>query len=164
MSTEQYFATHPLKESEMSEDDFVLYAPRWIIWAGGISAALFWALFLCALFNALRYPEPLGWGISAILLAFTLFLTYLVIYHGSFKTRVNGDRVQHQELFHPKHEFSFRDIKYIRTKGQSGSTRLFLYSETAFTARELLLIAEEPYVGYRLLIKRLEKEGIKGVT
>ena len=84
--------------------------------------------------------------------AFAVLFGYLSAYHGTFETRVTGDEISHKELFHAAYTFTFKDTTGAKLTGRKGYARLTLYH-----GNEVLLIAEEPYIGYTFLVSRIYK-------
>ena len=151
-----------LSKNEMTEECFVVSCPiGWVI-AAIVTTVVFIILTIIYGLEILlyspaysqEYPPPSVWYVL-VGAAGAVFFGYLSLYHGTFETRVTGDEITHKELFHARYTFSFSDITRIKLRGFGGFARLTLYSEN-----EVLLIAEETYYGYELLVNRLKRAGV----
>jgi len=152
-----------IKQEDMCEDNFILRVPVWGLLSNVISvlvlgvAAIFSALFI----NQETEGSIVFWVLPLALVGGALFYTYSAVYHASFKTQVKGKNISHREIFWPTFTFTFNDIKGAQLRHLPGHySRLTLYSRTPFKGKETLLIADGAYIGYGLLLARLEKEGI----
>jgi len=142
-----------------SAEHFVLKAPKKDVLLGCLLGAVsFGAFSAVGLFDLLPIASPAwSWVIFLAFAALAILFTYFTVYHLLFETRVMGNELCHRELFHRKYTFTFQDIQSAQTRRRkNGDMVLTLYAET-----ETLLLAEEPYIGYDLLVARLAREGVE---
>lgn len=144
------------KGKDATEDNFIIYAPRisllamiFIVFISGSSASL-------ALFIIPRVPDTfllLLMVFSFAAAAFAVYCIYGIVYYMSFKTVVNGDELRHKEIFYPEFTFTVTDIKSAEFGKRVGNVMLILSTNT-----EVILEAEDHFVGYNLLIDYIERK------
>lgn len=100
--------------------------------------------------------SPVRWIVALIILGISCYFTYIVTYHMLYETHINGDELAHSELFYAKYTNRFSEIKRAERRIRIGTEFLTLHSQD-----EVLLVAESLYVGYDLLLIRLEQAGIE---
>ena len=146
----------PSKDEDITEDNFIVYAPRMsllamvlIVFASGSLASL--ALFLIPRLTEMFFVLLLVFSFIAI--GFAVFCAYGIIYYMSFRTIVNGDKFSHKELFYPEFTLTVKDIKRAEYGKRIGNIMLILYTNT-----ETILEAEDHFVGYDKLISYVERK------
>ena len=143
-------------KKKMNEDNFVLCVPKVFQWFAVVTT-LGLLVFAASVFFASRgdYNPGTGLTVSLIIIAIAIYFVYLSAYHILYKTCITGNEIQHRELFYPKYTYTFDEIKKAQLKRKRSGTFLTVYSET-----ETLFVVEPTYIGYSLLISRLEREGV----
>ena len=142
---------------KMDEDNFVLRVPK-AFQQFAVLATFGLLAFAIFVFFASRgdYNPSVGLIVSLVIVAVAIYFVYLSAYHILYETRITGNEIRHKELFYPEYTFTFDEIKKAQIKRNGAGTFLTVFSET-----ETLFVVEPSYIGYSLLLSRLDREGVR---
>ena len=142
---------------KMDEDNFVLRVPKVFQW---FAVLITFCLLVVAIFVFFAsrgdYNSTAGLVVSLVVVAAAIYFLYLSAYHILYETRITGNEIRHKELFYPEYTFTFDEIKKAQFKRSGAGTFLTVFSET-----ETLFVVEPSYIGYSLLLSRLDREGVR---
>jgi len=147
---------NPNMKMNITEDDFVVFVPKVSLYALILIVFVSGSIVPLAVFfvpKAGNFALAL-WVVSIVAAAFTIYCVYGVIYYMSFVTYVCGNGIRHKELFYREFTVTFNDVRRAKYGRRMGSEKLILYTD-----KDIILEAEEHFVGYQSLLNIIERKG-----